>query len=106
MRLKLKDIRKKLDEPWTPQEIANVDGHHVYLCLFKGEFQTHRHPGDEFFLCLGGELEIETPDGPIVLKEGEGTVVKKGTPHKSKARKKAVLLMFERVGLPRQPVDQ
>jgi mannose-6-phosphate isomerase-like protein (cupin superfamily) len=105
MKTKLKDVSKKIKEPWTPQEVASVDGHHVYLCLFKGEFVPHKHPGDEFFLCLDGEFEIETPEGNIVLKEGDSTVVKKDTPHKSRAKKKALLLMFERVGLQRQPAD-
>jgi len=105
MKTKLKDVSKKIKEPWTPQEVASVDGNHVYLVLFKGEFVSHKHPGDEFFLCLDGQLEIETPDGPIVLKEGECTLIKKGTPHKSKAKKKALLLMFERMGLQRQPTE-
>jgi mannose-6-phosphate isomerase-like protein (cupin superfamily) len=105
MKTKLKDVSKKIKEPWTPQEVACIDGHHVYLCLFKGEFVSHKHPGDEFFLCLDGQLEIETPDGSIVLKEGESTLIKKGTPHKSKAKKKALLLMFERIGLQRQPTE-
>ncbi len=105
MKTKLKDVSKKIKEPWKPQEVACIDGHHVYLCLFKGEFVSHKHPGDEFFLCLDGQLEIETPDGTIVLKEGEGTLIKKGTPHKSRAKKKALLLMFERIGLQRQPTE-
>lgn len=103
MKTRLKDLSKKIKDPWTPLEVACVDGHHVYLCLFKGEFVTHKHPGDEYFLCLDGQLEIETPDGTIVLKEGEGALIKKGTPHRSKAKKKALLLMFERIGLQRQP---
>ncbi len=106
MKFKLKEIGKKIKEPWTPQEIAQVDGHHAYLCLFEGEYVTHTHPGDEFFVCLDGELEIETPDGTHSLKTGEGALIKKGTPHKSKAPKKALLLMFERIGLQREPIKK
>jgi mannose-6-phosphate isomerase-like protein (cupin superfamily) len=104
MKLQLKQIAKKIKEPWLPQEVATIDGHHAYLCLFKGDFVTHRHPGDELFLCLDGEFEIETADGTFVVKEGEGFLVRKGTPHKTRARKKALLLMVERLGLQRQPV--
>jgi mannose-6-phosphate isomerase-like protein (cupin superfamily) len=106
MTLKLKDIEKKIKEPWSPQEVASVDGHHVYLCLFEGEYVTHTHPGDEFFLCLDGDMEIETPDGTHSLSKGEGVLIKKGTPHKSRARKKALLLMFERIGLQREPIKK
>ncbi|UCF78684.1 MAG: cupin domain-containing protein [Candidatus Eiseniibacteriota bacterium] len=106
MKLRLKDIGKKITEPWTPQEVAKVDGHHAYLCLFKGEYVTHKHPGDELFLCLDGEMEIETPDGTVSLKQGEGILIKKGTPHKSRAKKKAMLLMFERIGLQREPIKK
>jgi mannose-6-phosphate isomerase-like protein (cupin superfamily) len=105
MKLQLKKIAKKIKEPWSPQEVATVDGHHAYLCQFKGDFIMHRHPGDELFLCLDGEFEIETPDGTFVVKEGECFLVKKGTPHKTRARKKALLLMFERFGLQKQPVQ-
>lgn len=104
MKFQLKRIGKEIKEPWTPQEVANVDGYHAYLCLFKGKYVMHKHPGDELFLCLDGEMEIETAEGTVVLKEGEGVLVKKGTPHRSKARKKALLLMFERIGLQRQNV--
>lgn len=47
MKLQLKQISKKIKKPWIPQEVAVVDGHHAYLCMFKGDFVTHRHPGDE-----------------------------------------------------------
>jgi len=105
MKVELKKISKKIKEPWVPQEVAIIDGHHVYLCLFKGDFVTHTHPGDEFFLCVDGEFEIETPDGTFKVKEGESFLVKKGTPHKTRARKKALLMMFERSGLQKQPVQ-
>jgi mannose-6-phosphate isomerase-like protein (cupin superfamily) len=106
MKFKLKEIGKKIKEPWTPQEVATVDGHHTYLVQFEGEYVTHTHPGDEFFVCLDGEMEIETPDGTFSVKEGEGLLIKKGTPHKSRAQKKALLLMFERIGLQREPIKK
>ena len=104
MKFRLKQIAKKVKEPWVPQEVAKVDGFHVYLCRFKGEYVMHKHPGDELFLCIEGEMEIETPEGTFLIKEGEGILMKKGVPHRSRARKKALLLMFERIGLQRQHV--
>src|SRR5512137_1234080 len=105
MKQQLKKLAKKIKDPWLPQEVAVVDGHHAYLCLFKGDFVMHRHPGDELFLCLDGEFEIETPEGTFAVKPGETFLVKSGTPHKTRARRKALLMMFERCGLQKQPVQ-
>jgi len=93
---------KKLKKPYTPIKIANIDESHAYVVMIKGEFQKHRHPRDEFFYVLSGSMEIVTENGVEKLKKGEGLLVKKGKWHQSRSKRKAWVMLFEKIGLDRE----
>ena len=96
----------KIKKPFTPRHLIDVDGYHVYLGLIQGEYSMHKHPHDEFFYVIEGEMEVESKEDSVKLKKGEGLLVKNGIWHKSKSKKKAIVMMFEKVGLETQLLSQ
>ncbi|UCB53542.1 MAG: cupin domain-containing protein [Candidatus Zixiibacteriota bacterium] len=90
---------EKIKKPYTPFPLVNVDGSHVFLGLFEGDYLKHRHPYDEFFYVTSGSIEIELDKETVPLKAGEGFLVRKKTWHKTKAKRKAIVMIFEKQGL-------
>ncbi len=92
----LEEIDKQLgDSFWSPIDVAHINDWVLRLSAVKGEFHWHKHDDDEFFLIYKGEIVIETENGPIHLKEGEATVIPKGTKHRPSAEKRAVVIVLE-----------
>lgn len=92
-------LAKKLKGPWEPMEVVRMDGYHVLLALFDGEYKFHKHDGDEMFYVIKGEIEIEMKDKTIKIKEGEGYLLPKETAHRSKAEKPSIVMAIERANL-------
>lgn len=90
---------EKIKKPYTPFLLVNVDGSHVFLGLFEGDYKKHRHPYDEFFYVISGEIEVELDSETVALKAGEGFLVPKKKWHKSRTKKKAIVMLFEKQGL-------
>jgi mannose-6-phosphate isomerase-like protein (cupin superfamily) len=90
---------EKIKKPYTPFPLVNVDGSHVFLGLFEGDYLKHRHPYDEFFYVISGGIEIELDKGTVALKAGEAFLIPKKTWHKTKAKRKALVMVFEKQGL-------
>lgn len=89
---------KKIKKPFTPRHIEDVGDYNIYLVVLDGEYKRHKHPYDEFFYVVDGEIEIELGNNIEKLKVGEGLLVKNGILHKSKSAKKSLVMMFERAG--------
>ncbi len=57
----------------------------------------HKHPGPEAWYVLEGEQCLETPEGTLVVRAGEGGVVKAGLPMvltgRGTGRRRAILLV-------------
>ena len=92
------DEGKKIKKPFTPRHIEDVGDHNIYLVVLEGEYKRHKHPYDEFFYVVDGEIEIELGNNVEKLKAGEGLLVKNGVLHKSRSVKKSLVMMFERTG--------
>jgi mannose-6-phosphate isomerase-like protein (cupin superfamily) len=90
---------EKIKKAYTPFPLVNVNGSHVFLGLFEGDYLKHRHPYDEFFYVISGGIEIELEKDTVALKAGDGFLVPKKTWHKTKSRKKAIVMIFEKQGL-------
>ena len=92
-------IEKKLDqikEYWKPAIIGELNGQHIKLVKFKGEFVLHSHEHeDEMFMVLKGSFRMVYPDRTDTLNEGEITIVPRGTPHKPVATDEVHALLFE-----------
>ncbi len=80
---------------WSPIDVAHINDWVLRAAAIKGEFHWHKHNDDEFFLIYKGEITIETENGPIKLRKGEGTVIPKGLEHKPTAKKRSVVLLLE-----------
>lgn len=93
------NISEKLtlfSEHWSPKIVGELNGQHVKLVKFKGEFVWHKHDAeDEMFLVVKGSFRMEYRDKTIVLNEGEFLIVPRGTEHRPVADEEVSVLLFE-----------
>ena len=83
---------------WQPKIVGELNGQHVKLVRFQGEFLWHKHDAeDEMFLVLGGEFDMEFRDRTVRVREGEFLIVPKGVEHRPVAEKEARVMLFEPV---------
>ncbi|SYZ74665.1 Cupin 2 conserved barrel domain protein [Candidatus Zixiibacteriota bacterium] len=81
---------------WFNQTLCKLNNSVVRLGIFKGEFHFHKHDNeDEFFFVLDGTFFVDYENKTIELKRHQGIVVPKGVVHRTRATKKAVVLMVE-----------
>jgi len=93
------NINKKLEQVtayWKPAIIGELNGQHIKIVKFKGEFVMHSHENeDEMFMVIKGSFRMVYPDKTVTLKEGDMTVVPRGVPHKPVASEEVHALLFE-----------
>jgi mannose-6-phosphate isomerase-like protein (cupin superfamily) len=81
---------------WDPKIVAELNGQHVKLVKFKGEFVWHHHEQeDEMFLVVAGSFVMEFRDRQVPLGEGEFIVVPRGVEHRPVAEDEVSVLLFE-----------
>jgi mannose-6-phosphate isomerase-like protein (cupin superfamily) len=90
---------ERIKKPYTPFPLVNVNGSHVFLGMFQGDYLKHRHPYDEFFYVISGQIQVELDKETVTVKAGEGLLVPKKKWHRSTAKKKAIAMLFEKQGL-------
>ncbi len=84
------------NDHWNPRIIAELNGQHVKLAKFQGEFIWHKHDEeDELFMVVKGNFEMQFRDQAILLKEGEIIIVPRGTEHRPVANEEVHVLLFE-----------
>ena len=96
------DLRQKfaaIDEHWSPRIVAELNGQHVKLVKFRGEFVWHHHDReDELFLVHRGRFRMEFRDHTVELGPGELIVVPRGVEHRPVADEEVEVLLFEPAG--------
>lgn len=81
---------------WNPRIAGELNGQHVKLVKFQGEFVWHKHDHeDELFLVVKGSFVMELRDQNITLNEGEFLIVPRGTEHRPVAHEEVHVLLFE-----------
>ena len=81
---------------WFNQTLCKLNNSVVRLGIFKGEFHFHKHDNeDEFFFVLDGTFYVDYENESVELKSNQGIVVPKGVVHRTRAPKRAVVLMVE-----------
>src|SRR5215211_1223382 len=93
------NLRSKLDsftDHFSPKIVAELNGQHVKLAKFVGEFVWHHHDReDELFMVVKGRFRMEFRDRHVWLEEGEILVVPRGVEHRPVAEEEAHVLLFE-----------
>ena len=86
----------KIDEPWRPKIVAELNGQEVRVVRIEGAFVWHRHDNeDELFLVVSGRLRVELRDGVVELSPGELVVVPRGVEHRTASEEGAEVVVFE-----------
>lgn len=89
----------RFDDYWHPRVVGELNGQHVKLVKFKGEFVWHHHEEeDEMFLVVDGRMRIDLRDRTIALEMGEFLVVPRGVEHRPVADEEVHVLLFEPAG--------
>ena len=87
---------KLFTEFWSPKIVGELNGQHVKLVKFQGEFVWHKHDNeDEMFLVIEGVLKMELRDKTIEIHKNEFLIVPKGTEHRPVADKEVSVMLFE-----------
>ena len=93
------NIEEKLglfSDHWLPHIICEVNGQHIRLVKFKGEFVWHKHDeADELFYVLQGTLRILFRDGEVTLNPGEMCKIPRGVEHLPVAEEEVHAMLFE-----------
>ncbi len=93
------DIRRKLaefDDHWNPRVVGELNGQHVRLAKFRGEFVWHAHESeDEMFLVIEGVFDMQFRDRTVRVGEGEFLIVPRGVEHCPRADEEVHVMLFE-----------
>ena len=85
-----------IHDHWNPRIAGELNGQHVKLVKFKGEFVWHKHDHeDEMFFVVKGEFNMELRDRTIVLKENEFLIIPRGVEHRPVAEHEVSVMLFE-----------
>ena len=97
-KVNVRDKLSQFSDHWNPKIVGELNGQHVKLVKFQGEFVWHKHDAeDELFLVVQGRLRIEFRDRHQWLEEGEFLIVPRGVEHRPVADEEVHVLLFEPV---------
>ena len=86
-------------EHWSPKIVGELNGQHVKLVKFQGDFVWHSHDAeDEMFLVVRGRFRMDFRDREEWLESGEFVIVPRGIEHKPFAEEEVEVLLFEPAG--------
>jgi mannose-6-phosphate isomerase-like protein (cupin superfamily) len=81
---------------WNPRVVGELNGQHLKLVKFQGEFVWHDHAAeDEMFLVVRGSFRMDFRDRSVTLKEGEFIIVPRGVEHRPVAEQEVEVMLFE-----------
>jgi mannose-6-phosphate isomerase-like protein (cupin superfamily) len=84
------------DTHWDPKIVGELNGQHVKLAKFRGDFVWHSHDHeDELFLVVSGSFDMLYRDRSVTVNEGEFIIVPRGVEHCPTAQREVHVLLFE-----------
>lgn len=84
------------NDHWNPRIVGELNGQHVKLAKFQGEFVWHKHDlEDELFLVIKGNFRMEFRDKTVHLNEHDFLIVPKGVEHRPVADEEVSIMLFE-----------
>jgi mannose-6-phosphate isomerase-like protein (cupin superfamily) len=95
-KVNLEEKLSSFSDYWNPRIVGELNGQHVKLVKFKGEFVWHKHDNeDEMFLVVKGKFKMEFRDKTVGINENEFIIVPKGIEHKPVADEEVEVMLFE-----------
>ena len=89
----------QFSDHWNPRIVGELNGQHVKLVKFQGEFVWHHHDAeDELFLVIEGRFRMDFRDRQVWLERGEFLIVPRGVEHRPVADEEVSVLLFEPAG--------
>lgn len=99
MKINLDDAFARFSDHWSPRIAAELNGQHLKLVKFQGEFVWHHHAAaDELFLVHRGRFVMEFRDRRVAVGPGELLLVPRGVEHRPVAAEEVECLVFEPAG--------
>ena len=93
------NIHEKLalfSDHWNPRVVGELNGQHVKLVKFQGEFVWHDHADeDEMFLVVHGSFRMDFRDRSVTRNEGDFIIVPRGVEHRPVAEQEVEVMLFE-----------
>jgi len=94
--INLKQKFDRIDRPYVPHIVGELNGQFVKLVKILGPFDWHHHEDeDELFLAIRGRFRMEYRDRAEDVNEGEMVIVPRGVEHRPVADEEAHVLLFE-----------
>jgi mannose-6-phosphate isomerase-like protein (cupin superfamily) len=88
----------QFNDHWNPKIVGELNGQHIKLVKFQGEFVWHKHDNeDEMFFVLAGQFKMEFRDKTVELHENDFLIVPKGIEHRPVAAQEVSVMLFEPV---------
>ncbi|MCA9548817.1 MAG: cupin domain-containing protein [Myxococcales bacterium] len=98
--INLQEKLTKIDAPWSPRVVAELNDYQLKLVRLEGEFVWHQHDDtDEAFYVLSGRLRIELRGDAVEMGPGDLYVVPKGVEHRPVALPVCEALLIEPRGV-------
>ena len=103
-KVNLADTLASCGDYWSPKIVGELNGQHVKLVKFQGEFVWHHHDAeDELFLVVGGSFQMQYRDASgleqsLDIDPGEFVIVPRSTEHRPVAEREVQVLLFEPAG--------
>ena len=95
-RVNLPEKLALFSDHWNPRIVGELNGQHVKLVKFQGEFIWHSHAEeDELFLVLRGSFRMDFREKSVTLSEGDFIIVPRGIEHRPFAEQEVEVMLFE-----------
>jgi mannose-6-phosphate isomerase-like protein (cupin superfamily) len=95
-KVSIADKLSQFSDYFNPRLVGELNGQHVKLVKFQGEFVWHHHEHeDELFLVVEGRFRIDFRDRQEWIEEGEFLIVPRGVEHRPVAEEEVAVLLFE-----------
>ena len=103
-KVSLADKLSTFTEHWNPKIVGELNGQHVKVVKFCGDFVWHHHEHeDEMFLVLRGSFRMDYREASGVehslqIAAGEFAIVPRGVEHRPSAAEEVHVMLFEPAG--------
>ncbi len=98
-KINIAEKMEKFSDYWNPRIVGELNGQHVKLVKFQGEFVWHKHDEeDELFLVIKGSFNMELRGRVVALRQGEFMIIPRGVEHRPVAAEEVEVMLFEPAG--------